>query len=156
MKKVLAVVLAILTMIMIMPFSAFAADVAAEEYCKIKRINSAPVSYHRNDDIEFYAEYYAAPDKDVELVWTIEGPGKFYDTETEKTTKGENVKMKFIDDATVRLQLVSSDGEVIAEDEMFLERYGGSASIFDYLTADVLFIFMLVANFFAGIFAPIL
>ncbi len=73
-----------LTMVMIMPFSAFAANGAVEEeFCKIKRINSAPVSYHRNDDIEFYAEYYVAPDKDVELVWIIEGPGKFYDTETE-------------------------------------------------------------------------
>ncbi len=117
MKKVLAVVLAVLTMVMIMPFSAFATN-SEEAFCKIKKINEAPVYYERYEKIGLRAEYEVDSDEDVQLVWTIEGKSKFVDGDSKQMTTGESVTVKFLGNSIIKLQVVTTDGEVLAEDEL--------------------------------------
>ncbi len=120
MKKVLAVVLAVLTMVMIMPFSAFATN-TEEEFCKIKKVSATPVYYQRFDEVELYAEYYADPDEDVQLIWILDGNSKFVDGDEKKMTTGSTATVKFLGNSTIKLQLVAADGEVLAEDELYVE-----------------------------------
>ncbi len=130
-KKIISVLLCVVVFVMMGSVNfAYAAETNTnEEFCEIKR-TTATVLINRFEKIDFYAEYYVSDDKNVEFIWTIEGDGNFINGETKKITKGETAQMRFIDDTTVKLQIVSSNGEVIAEDEVFLERYGKNDGTF--------------------------
>ncbi len=95
---------------------------APADFCKIKR-TTATVTINPLEKVELYAEYSIYSDENYELVWSIDGKSYFLKGDTNKTAKGTDVKMRFIDDTTVKLQIVASNGEVLCEDEIFLKSY---------------------------------
>ncbi len=97
-------------------------DKANENFCKIKR-TTATVTINPLEKVELYADYGVYSDENYELVWSIDGKSYFLKGDTNKTAKGTDVKMLFFDDTTVKLQIVSSNGGVLCEDEIFLKSY---------------------------------
>lgn len=125
----------------------------SETFCKIKKATSL-VSFTPLEKIELFADYYT--DEECELVWSIDGKSKFIGGESKKTAKGNNVKILFIDDSTVKLKLISSEGKVIAEDETFLKSYiDKNVSFTDRLLSNVLLIFIIFLGVIGGTFGPI-
>ncbi len=118
-----------------------------EIFCKIKKVTVIVSSCPQKVDL--YADYYAG--EECELIWNIEGKSNFIKGETKKTANGENVTLRFKGDTTVRLKLVSSDGRILAEDEMFLESYTGKeVSLFDRFTANFMMAIMILLGIFFG------
>ena len=95
---------------------------APADFCKIKR-TTATVTINPLEKVELYADYSVYSDENYELVWSIDGKSYFLNGAKDKTTTGTDVKMRFLDDTTVKLQIVSSNGDVICEDEIFLKSY---------------------------------
>ncbi len=56
-KKVLSVVLAMLITVLVIPFSAYAADTTAE-FCEIKKVSATPVYYQLFDEVELYSHLH--------------------------------------------------------------------------------------------------
>ncbi len=89
-----------------------------EDFCEIiKKTSSFAVDRYKKNEMK--ANYYIS-DKDSKLVWTIEGDAKFVDGDSKEMTTGPNATIKVTDKATLKLQLVSADGEVVSEDEVKL------------------------------------
>lgn len=99
-----------------MPFS----GKSYENFCKIKIISGISTIFPL-ERLELSADYRAYSDTCYELVWTIDGKSVFLDGDSDKETTGTEVEMLFVDDTTVKLQIISSKGDVLCEDEMFLE-----------------------------------
>lgn len=91
-----------------------------ENFCEIKRINETATIYPL-EKLELYANYRAYSDKHYELVWSINGKSIFLNGDSDKTAKGNEVDLLFLGDTTIKLQIVLSNGDVLCEDEMFLE-----------------------------------
>ena len=153
MKKFISILLAIITAFSI-SVTAFAREYSADDFdgkepevfCKIKK-SGAVLTTNMLEKVELWADYYVG--EDCEFIWSVEGKSNFIKGETKKTAKGENVTLRFIDDSTVKLKIVSQDGRVLAEDEKFLESYSsyankGKASFFDRVTVNLLMSVMII------------
>lgn len=160
MKKVLSIFLAII-MALSVSVTGFAREYSADDFdgnepeifCKIKKVTVIVSS--RPQKVDLYADYYAG--EECELIWSIEGKSNFVKGVTKKTANDENVTLRFKGDTTVRLKLVSSDGRILAEDEMFLESYTGKdISFFDRLAAAFLGFWIIILGIFGGTFGPII
>lgn len=99
-----------------MPFS----SKSYENFCEIKIISGIGTIFPL-ERLELSADYRAYSDTSYELVWTIDGKSVFLDGDSDKETVGTEVEMLFLGDTTVKLQIISSTGDVLCEDEMFLE-----------------------------------
>ncbi|MBQ7295457.1 MAG: hypothetical protein IJW86_04605 [Clostridia bacterium] len=99
-----------------MPYS----DESYGNFCKIKIISGISTIFPL-ERLELAADYRAYSDTSYELVWTIDGKSFFLDGDSDKETTGTEVEMLFLGDTTVKLQIISSKGDVLCEDEMFLE-----------------------------------
>ncbi len=73
------------------------------------------------EKLDLFANYRIYSADDYELVWTIDGKSVFLGGDSDKKTTGTEVQLLFIDDTTVKLQIISSNGDVFCEDEMFLK-----------------------------------
>ncbi len=147
-KKVLSLILAVLIAVAAIPFSACAAGAdTTENFCKIKKVSTL-VYFQFFDDVELSAEYYADPEKDAELVWALDGNSKFVDGGLKETTTGSTATVKFLGNTTVKLQLISSDGEVLAEDELYVEdgKTKGVDSFFANIFISVYFVIFFILN----------
>ena len=91
-----------------------------ENFCEIKRTTGSDTIYPLKK-IELSANYRAYSDKHYALVWSIDGKSIFLNADSDKTAKGNEVELLFLGDTTVKLQIVLSNGDVLCEDEMFLE-----------------------------------
>ena len=89
------------------------------DFCKIQN-NSGRTAFRINDKFSLSADYYST-DTNATLIWTIDGESVFIDGKTEKTETGSNAFIHFLGDTNIKLQLVSQDGEVLAEDEIIIE-----------------------------------
>ncbi len=156
-KKISSLVLAMLMVVAVIPFSAYAAD-TTEEFCEIKKVSSTPVYYQLFDEVELYAEYYAESEKDAEFVWTLDGNSRFVDGDTKEMTTGSTATVKFLGNSTVKLQLVAADGGVLAEDELYIEdgkSEGAGAffsNIFISIYLGIFFIFNMIVEAFSIFF----
>lgn len=125
----------------------------SDVFCKIKKETSL-IAFKPFDKVNLYVDYYV--DEDCEFMWNIEGKSRFIDGETKKLAKGNNVKVLFIDDSTVNLKLVSSDGKVLAEDEMLLKKYvDKDVPVFTRFIANILMSIMIVIGVIGGTFGII-
>lgn len=118
-KKILSF---LLCAAMIFTFSSAIPVYAAEEsadFCKILN-DSGRDSFRINDKFSLSADYYSA-DENATLLWTIEGESVFRDSESKKTETGTIAFIHFLGDTNIKLQLISQDGEVLAEDEITIE-----------------------------------
>lgn len=91
-----------------------------ENFCKIEK-TTAYVSYTPREKIELYAHYYVDDFNDCELIWTIDGDAKFIKGDENKTTTGNDVSIRIKSNTTVNLKIITSSGEIIAEDDIFLK-----------------------------------
>lgn len=91
-----------------------------DDFCKIEK-TTAYVSYNPREKVELYAHYYVDDYSNCELVWTIDGDSKFIKGDENKTTTGNDVLIRFKDNTTVNLKVVTSSGAIIAEDDIFLK-----------------------------------
>lgn len=92
------------------------------DVCKIKR-KTATVTINTFEKVELYADYSVYSNENYELLWSVDGKSYFLNGGIDKTTTGTNVKLLFLDDTTIKLQIVSSNGDVLCEDEIFLKSY---------------------------------
>ncbi len=122
------------------------------DFCKIQRTN-ATVTTMRLEKVELYPYYYVGNDNGAELVWTIDGKSIFVYGDSDKTTKGNEVEMIFLDDTTVKLQLISSKGDVICEDEIFLKA-SNSTPFLANLQAWILLAVMIFVGVVGGTIGP--
>ncbi len=97
------------------------------DFCEIIK-KSSSINLDRYKKNQISAHYYNS-DKDATLIWTIEGKGSFVDGDAKKMTKGTDVTVKVTGDATLKLQLISADGEVVSEDKAELISFSISNSI---------------------------
>lgn len=94
---------------------------ADQDFCKIKR-STATVTINPFEKVKLYADYSIHSVGDYELVWSINGKSYFLNGYQDKTT-GSETELLFFDDTTVKLQIISSNGEVLCEDEVLLKSY---------------------------------
>lgn len=126
-----------------------------EDYCEIKGELLTVIGFSRNDKIELYAEYYSNTDENAHLVWTLEGESKFIRTEDDKTSTKDNVIVRFKGESVVRLQLISTNGEVLAEDEVTLKEYVDNTSFWEELPANIMISIMFVIGIIGGTIVPL-
>lgn len=89
------------------------------DFCEIRR-ETGRISYTDGTKEKVFAHYYNDDDS-ATLVWSIDGESVFVNGETEKTATGNSAELVFHGESTkVKLQMISSDGEVISEDEITL------------------------------------
>lgn len=164
MKKIFSFFL-IIIMVFSMSTVSFAREYSADEFdgkepeifCKIKK-SSAVLTTNMLEKVILCADYYAG--EDCELIWSIEGKSNFIKGETKKNAKGETVTLRFMDNSTVKLKLVSSDGRVLSEDEIFLVSYRSyikkdNTSFFDRLITNFFMSIMIIWGVIGGTFAPL-
>lgn len=162
MKKIFSFFL-IIIMVFSMSTVSFACEYSADEFdgkepetfCKIKK-SSAVLTTNMLEKVILCADYYAG--EDCELIWSIEGKSNFIKGETKKNAKGETVTLRFMDNSTVKLKLVSSDGRVLSEDEIFLVSYRSyikkdNTSFFDRLITNFFMSIMIIWGVIGGTFA---
>ena len=92
------------------------------DFCEIKR-TTATVTINPLEKVELYAKYEVNTDESYELVWSIDGKSYFLNGGIDKATTGSEIELLFLDDTTVKLQIVASNGDVLCEDEVFLKSY---------------------------------
>ena len=127
---------------------------APADFCKIKR-TTATVTINTFEKVKLYADYSVYSDENYELVWSIDGKSYFLNGAKDKTTTGTDVKMRFLDDTTVKLQIVSSNGDVLCEDEIFLKSYRDKdRSFFVNLQANFLLAIMIFIGVIGGTIGP--
>lgn len=118
------------------------------DFCEIET-SSGRTEFNINNKLSLNAHYYAA-DTGATLVWSIDGESVFIDGETEKTETGRRAHVHFLGDTNIKLQLISQDGEVLAEDEITFETLP-EKTFFEKLWGDIsawfIFSAMLIANF---------
>lgn len=124
-----------------------------DDFCKIIK-SATPISYSPREKIELYAHYYVDDCSDCELVWTIDGDSKFIKGDENKTTSGNEVTIRFKDDTTVNLKIVASNGEILAEDDIFLKSsVDTSLSLWERIENRIegtLYMFLLILSVFGG------
>ena len=91
-----------------------------DDFCKIEK-TTVYVSHSPREKVELYAHYYVDDCNDCELIWTIDGDSRFIKGDEKKTTTGNEVTIRFKDNTTVNLKIVAPNGEIIAEDDIFLK-----------------------------------
>lgn len=124
------------------------------DFCKIQRTTST-VTINPFEKVELYSHYYVNANKDAKLIWTIEDKGIFLNGETDKTASGATATLLFLDDTTIKLQLVSSDGNVISEDEVFLKSYiNKDTSIFETIKYGFLMVIITIVGALGGTIGP--
>ena len=159
-KKILSIALCVA---MIFTFSSAIPVYAAEEsadFCKILN-DSGREAFRINDKFSLSADYYSA-DENATLLWSIEGESIFRDGETEKTETGPVAFIHFLGDTNIKLQLISQDGEVLAEDEITIETLPEKTffeEVYDRLVGAFLTFWIVViggvGGTFGSIFGPI-
>lgn len=147
-KKILSIALCIAMMFTLSSaIPVYAAEESAD-YCKIQN-DSGRVSFRINDKFSLSADYNSA-DENATLLWSIEGESVFIDSVAEKTETGPVAFIHFLGDTNIKLQLISQDGEVLAEDEITFETLP-EKTFFEKLWGDIsawfIFSVMLIANF---------
>ena len=106
--------------------------------------------------MKLYADYNITTDEGYELVWSIDGKSYFMNDFKDKTT-GEEVELLFLDDTTVKLQIISSDGDVFCEDELFMKSYrNNDISFLVELEGNILLVIMLFIGIVGGTFGPLI
>ena len=155
-KKILSLVLCVV-LAFAMCTTAFAVpeEPFPEDYCEIKGELLTVIGFSRNDKIELYAEYYSNTDANAHLVWTIEGESKFIRSEDEKISTKDYVTVRFKGESVVRLQLVSTSGEVLAEDEVTLKEYVDNTSFWEDLPANIMMSIMVIIGVIGGTIMPL-
>lgn len=124
------------------------------DFCEIQRTTST-VTINPFEKVELYAHYYIDYDERAEFVWTIDGEGVFLNGEADKTTTGKDVTLLFLDDTTVKLQVVTSSGNIISEDEITLKSYNDkSVSVFERIKYSFLMILIVFVGMFGGTVGP--
>lgn len=118
-KKILSIALCIAVIFMIGYVIPVYASEESEDFCKILN-ESGRDSFRINDKFSLSADYYS-DDENATLLWTIEGESVFRDGESEKTETGSIVFIHFLGDTNIKLQLISQDGKVLAEDEITIK-----------------------------------
>lgn len=124
-----------------------------DDFCKIEK-TTVYVSHSPREKIELYAHYYVDDCNDCELVWTIDGDSKFIKGDENKTTSGNEVTIRFKGDTTVNLKIVAPNGEIIAEDDIFLKSsVDTSLSFWERLEnriANTFYMFLVILGVFGG------
>lgn len=154
-KKVLSLCLCLM-MILTIGFAniVYAAEAKIEDFCKIKR-TTATVTIMPFEKLDLYAEYNVKSDEDHELLWTIDGKSYFVNEGIDKTADGTDVELLFLDDTTVKLQIIASDGKAICEDEIFLKSYrNNDVPFWANLQGNFLLAIMLFIGIIGGTFGP--
>lgn len=120
---------------------------SSEDFCKIKR-TTATVTIMPLEKLDLYAEYNVTSDTEYKFEWSIEGNSHFINDGVSKTSVGTDVEMLFLDDTTVKLQIISDDGRMLCEDEIFLKSYRNNDTPFWVeIEATLLFAVMLLTVF---------
>ena len=123
------------------------------DFCKIKR-TTATVTFNTFEKVKLYADYNIDSAEDYEVVWSVDGKSYFMNDFKDKT-KGEEVELLFLDDTTVKLQIISSNGEVLCEDELFMKSYrNNGVSLWVNLEANFLMAIMIFIGVIGGTFGP--
>lgn len=125
-----------------------------DDYCEICGPTGI-IGFSRNDKIGFFAEYYSNSDENATLLWTIEGESFFIRADDKKTSTEDFVNVRFKDESVVRLQLISTDGEVLAEDEITLKKYVDNTNFWEELPANFLLSVMVVIGVVGGTLSSI-
>ena len=129
------------------------ADNSEADFCKIKR-TTATVTFNTFEKVKLYADYNITSDESYELVWSIDGKSYFMNDFKDKII-GEEVKLLFLDDTTVKLQVISSNGNVLCEDELFMKSYrNNDVTFFVNLEANCLMAIMIFIGIVGGTFGP--
>lgn len=124
-----------------------------ENFCKIKR-TTATVTFNAFEKVKLYADYNINSDENYELVWSIDGKSYFLNGYNDQTT-GAEAELRFLDDTTVKLQIISSNGEVFCEDELFMKSYiNNGVSFWVNFEANFLMAIMIFIGIVGGTFGP--
>lgn len=118
-KKILSLVLCVVMIFMIGSVNPAYAAKKSADFCKIQN-DSGRVAFRINDKFSLSADYNSA-DENATLLWSIEGESVFIDSVAEKTETGPVAFIHFLGNTNIKLQLISQDGEVLAEDEITIE-----------------------------------
>ena len=88
-------------------------------FCEIKRTTST-VTVNPLEKVELYAHYYFKESDNAKLIWSIKGDGVMLQERTNKTksTLETYTNLFVYGKATVKLELVSSNGTVLNYDEI--------------------------------------
>lgn len=121
-------------------------------FCKIQRTTST-VTINSFETVELYAHYYIECNENVELVWTIDGDSVFLNGKTDKKATGKGADLLFLDDTTVKLQVVSSSGNVISEDEITLKA-PAKMSFFERIKYSFVMTLIVIVGAFGGTIGP--
>ena len=147
-KKILSLVLCVVMIFMIGSVNPAYAAKKTADFCKIQN-DSGRVAFRINDKFSLSADYNSS-DENATLLWSIEGESVFIDSVAEKTETGPVAFIHFLGDTNIKLQLISQDGEVLAEDEITFETLP-EKTFFEKLWGDIsawfIFSVMLIANF---------
>lgn len=120
------------------------------DFCEIQRTTST-VTINPFEKVELYAHYFINTDNNANLIWSIEGDGIFLNGEKDKTTTGTGAELLFLDDTTVKLKLISSNGSIISEDEIYLKSYRNqNMSFFEKIKYSFLMILIVVVGMLGG------
>ncbi len=152
-NKIISLILCLIMICSISSLTVAYADNSEADFCKIKR-TTATVTFNTFEKVKLYANYNITSDESYELVWSIEGKSYFMNDFKYKTT-GEEVKLLFLDDTTVKLQIISSNGNVLCEDELFMKSYrNNDVPFLVELEGDFLMAIMLFIGIVGGTFGP--
>lgn len=93
------------------------------------------------------------------LKWILYSDDFFLNMKTNKTAKGTEASLYFLDDATIKSQIISSNGEILSEDETFLKSYADAKKLFSdriknsFINAFLMF-FVVVIGALGGTIGP--
>jgi hypothetical protein len=148
-KKILALCLCLIMICSISSITVAYASNSEADFCKIER-TTATVTFNTFEKVKLYADYNICSDESYELVWTIARKSYFMNDFKDKTT-GEEVELLFLDDTTVKLQVISANGNVLCEDEMFFKSYrNNNVSFWVNLEATFLMAIMIIVTILGG------
>ena len=104
--------------------------------------------------VKLYADYNISSDERYELVWNIDGKSYFLNSFKDRAT-GNEVELRFLDDTTVKLQVISENGDVLCEDEIFMKSYRNKdVPFWVNLEANFLLVIMLFVGVIGGTIGP--
>jgi hypothetical protein len=127
---------------------------SSEDFCKIKR-TTATVTIMPLEKLDLYAEYNVTSDTEYKFEWSINGNSYFINDGASKTSVGTDVEMLFLDDTTVKLQVISENGDVLCEDEIFMKSYRNKDVPFLVnLEVNFLLVIMLFVGVIGGTIGP--
>lgn len=152
-KKFLALCLCLIMICSISSITVAYAGNSEADFCKIER-TTATVTFNTFEKVKLYANYNITSDESYELVWSIDGKAYFLNGYKEQTT-GEKAELRFLDDTTVKLQVISSNGDILCEDELFMKSYrNNDVPLLVELEGNFLLVIMLFIGLVGGTFGP--